>query len=60
MIADLPTDEISPAAQPLSGDELALLNAYWRATNYISIGQIYLLGNPLLKEPLKPDNRRNS
>lgn len=36
----------------LSPDELAQLNAYWRAANYLSVGQIYLLANPLLKEPL--------
>jgi len=33
-------------------DELALVDAYWRASNYLSVGQIYLLDNPLLKEPL--------
>src|ERR1700746_588700 len=33
--------------------ELALLDAYWRAANYLSVGQIYLLDNPLLKEPLR-------
>jgi xylulose-5-phosphate/fructose-6-phosphate phosphoketolase len=38
--------------QPLSSDELRLINAYWRAANYLSVGQIYLLDNPLLKEPL--------
>ena len=32
--------------------ELQLMNAYWRAANYLSVGQIYLMGNPLLKEPL--------
>jgi xylulose-5-phosphate/fructose-6-phosphate phosphoketolase len=32
--------------------ELALLHAYWRAANYLSVGQIYLLDNPLLREPL--------
>jgi xylulose-5-phosphate/fructose-6-phosphate phosphoketolase len=37
----------------LSADELRLLDAYWRAANYLSVGQIYLLDNPLLKEPLK-------
>jgi xylulose-5-phosphate/fructose-6-phosphate phosphoketolase len=37
----------------LSGDELELLNAYWRAANYLSVGQIYLLDNPLLREPLR-------
>src|SRR6202162_487365 len=34
--------------------ELALLDAYWRAANYLSVGQIYLLGNPLVREPLMP------
>jgi len=38
---------------PLSEEELDLLNAYWRAANYLSVGQIYLYANPLLKEPLK-------
>src|SRR5690349_18583374 len=38
---------------PLSPNELALTDAYWRAANYLSVGQIYLLANPLLKEPLK-------
>ncbi len=37
----------------ITDDELAQLNAYWRAANYLSVGQIYLLANPLLKEPLK-------
>jgi xylulose-5-phosphate/fructose-6-phosphate phosphoketolase len=36
----------------LSADELRRMNAYWRAANYLSVGQIYLLDNPLLKEPL--------
>src|SRR6476660_2625597 len=38
---------------PLS-DELRILDAYWRAANYLSVGQIYLLDNPLLREPLTP------
>lgn len=38
--------------QPLSADELKKINAYWRAANYLSVGQIYLLDNPLLSEPL--------
>src|SRR6266487_1315314 len=38
---------------PLSDDELRLIHAYWRAANYLSVGQIYLLENPLLREPLK-------
>ena len=36
-----------------ANDELATLDAYWRAANYLSVGQIYLLANPLLEEPLK-------
>ena len=36
-------------------DELTLLDAYWRAANYLSVGQIYLLDNPLLREPLAPE-----
>lgn len=38
---------------PLSADELKKINAYWRAANYLSVGQIYLYDNPLLREPLK-------
>jgi xylulose-5-phosphate/fructose-6-phosphate phosphoketolase len=37
----------------LSADELTRLDAYWRAANYLSVGQIYLLSNPLLREPLR-------
>ena len=37
---------------PLSNDELRKMHAYWRAANYLSVGQIYLLDNPLLREPL--------
>jgi len=39
--------------QELSDEQLRLLNAYWRAANYLSVGQIYLYDNPLLREPLK-------
>ena len=38
---------------PLLADELRRLNAWWRAANYLSVGQIYLLDNPLLREPLR-------
>ena len=34
--------------------ELDLIDRYWRAANYVSVGQIYLLDNPLLREPLRP------
>ena len=39
--------------KPLRKEELEALNAYWRAANYLSVGQIYLRDNPLLKQPLK-------
>ena len=42
------------AARPLSDAELQRIDAYWRAANYLSVGQIYLLDNPLLREPLAP------
>ena len=47
----LPT--LPPDSGPLEATELARMNAYWRAANYLSVGQIYLLDNPLLKEPLQ-------
>ncbi|OGI53368.1 MAG: phosphoketolase [Candidatus Muproteobacteria bacterium RIFCSPHIGHO2_12_FULL_60_33] len=49
---------IQPKAEmgPLSVDELRRIDAYWRAANYLAVGQIYLLDNPLLREPLKPEH----
>src|SRR5436309_2543527 len=41
---------------PLAPEELRLLDAYWRAANYLSVGQIFLLANPLLREPLAPEH----
>ncbi len=38
---------------PLEPGELRLMDAYWRAANYLAVGQIYLYDNPLLREPLK-------
>jgi xylulose-5-phosphate/fructose-6-phosphate phosphoketolase len=50
-------DESSKSqAFPLSPEEAENINAYWRAANYLSVGQIYLYDNPLLKEPLKPEH----
>ena len=46
-------------ADVLSRQELSSLDAYWRAANYRSVGQIYLLDNPLLQEPLKPEHIKN-
>ena len=45
-------DSASPKAAPLSSDEARRIDAWWRAANYLSVGQIYLLDNPLLKTPL--------
>jgi phosphoketolase len=41
-----------PETDTLSADELRKMHADWRAANYLSVGQTYLLDNPLLKEPL--------
>jgi phosphoketolase len=43
----------SSPAHTLPPELLRRMNAYWRAANYLSVGQIYLYDNPLLKEPLK-------
>lgn len=45
--------EEKTATEPLSANELKKMDAYWRAANYLSVGQIYLLDNPLLRRPLK-------
>jgi xylulose-5-phosphate/fructose-6-phosphate phosphoketolase len=42
--------------RPLEAEELRLLDAWWRAANYLSVGQIYLLDNPLLREPLRAEH----
>ena len=46
----------APTRPALTDDELRQIDAYWRAANYLSVGQIYLLDNPLLREPLGPDH----
>jgi xylulose-5-phosphate/fructose-6-phosphate phosphoketolase len=46
----------STMTNTLSTEELRLIDAYWRAANYLSVGQIYLLTNPLLREPLQPEH----
>src|SRR6266487_2101855 len=45
-------------ARPLDENELRLIHAYWRAANYLSVGQIYLLDNPLLRQPLKLEHTK--
>jgi xylulose-5-phosphate/fructose-6-phosphate phosphoketolase len=44
------------SSAPLDVEELAQIDAWWRAANYLAIGQIYLLANPLLREPLLPEH----
>ncbi len=41
---------------PLGAEELVRIDGYWRAANYLSVGQIYLMENPLLREPLRPEH----
>src|SRR2546421_7187971 len=50
---DMTQTELRPAASQV---DLDALDAWWRAANYLSVGQIYLLDNPLLKEPLRPEH----
>ena len=45
-----------PAEGPLSAQELAGIQRYWQAANYLTVGQIYLQDNPLLREPLRPEH----
>jgi xylulose-5-phosphate/fructose-6-phosphate phosphoketolase len=47
------------AGTPLSAEELRKMHAFWRACNYLTLGMIYLEGNPLLKEPLKAEHIKN-
>ena len=65
----LPTElpELSPyaptrstiRATPLDTEELSKTETYWRACNYLSLGMIFLQGNPLLTEPLRPEHIKN-
>src|SRR5215471_17516563 len=53
-----PTDSVDRARNdgPLDAEQLRKIDAWWRAANYLSVGQIYLFGNPLLKKPLKKEH----
>jgi len=42
--------------EPLPSEQLRKMDAYWRAANYLAVGQIYLYDNPLLREPLTLDH----
>ncbi|GBQ79751.1 phosphoketolase [Gluconacetobacter johannae DSM 13595] len=48
----------TPAASPLSATEVGLFNRWWHAANYLSVGQIYLMANPLLREPLRLEHTK--
>jgi xylulose-5-phosphate/fructose-6-phosphate phosphoketolase len=51
-----PVPNRTGGAGPLDEEQLRLVDAYWRAANYLSVGQIYLLDNPLLREPLRAEH----
>jgi xylulose-5-phosphate/fructose-6-phosphate phosphoketolase len=57
------TATLTPAAissfEPLSAEDHRKIDAYWRACNYLCVGMLYLLENPLLREPLKPEHIKN-
>src|SRR5689334_20497819 len=63
-VGSLPQPGVKPVTQhatteearPLAPEELRLMDRWWRAANYLSVGQIYLLDNPLLRQPLTRDN----
>ena len=50
------TQDRSDTAGPLTEQELGGIHAWWRAANYLSVGQIYLMDNPLLREPLRAEH----
>ena len=52
-LATVKSPQHDSSTHPLTPEELRKIDAYWRAANYLSVGQIYLYANPLLREPLK-------
>src|ERR1700731_3833886 len=55
-LASVKSPPLRSSKRPLAPDDLRKINAYWRAANYLSVGQIYLYANPLLREPLKVEH----
>ena len=51
-----PTEETSAPPRPLTAAEASTVDRYWRAANYLAVGQIYLMANPLLAEPLRAEH----
>jgi hypothetical protein len=47
---------LDASSGPLSGEELRVIDAWWRAANYLAVGQIYLIDNPLLERPLEEND----
>src|SRR3954447_16513884 len=58
-VATEATNEKSQGVEALPADELRKMDGYWRACNYLCVGMLYLLENPLLREPLKPEHIKN-
>jgi xylulose-5-phosphate/fructose-6-phosphate phosphoketolase len=56
MLSTAESDRKAAASEPLTDQDVALLHAYWRACNYLSVGMIYLQANPLLAEPLTTEH----
>src|SRR5437016_3618726 len=54
--APVAQEQAAPATGPLSDEQLDRMQRYWQAANYLTIGQIYLAANPLLREPLRPEH----
>src|SRR6188508_1316648 len=50
------SQSLAADAPSLTAEQLSRMDRYWRAANYLSVGQIYLRRNPLLREPLKPEH----
>ena len=50
------TETVTINSEPLDAEQLRKIDAYWRAANYLSVGQIYLFDNPLLRQPLKKEH----
>ncbi len=55
-MTDRTTTSTLEGTGPLTDEEVERIDAYWRAANFLSVGQIYLLDNPLLREPLRPEH----
>jgi xylulose-5-phosphate/fructose-6-phosphate phosphoketolase len=55
-MSEAPIAQQDRTRPPLSTELRGRIDRYWRAANYLSVGQIYLVDNPLLKEPLRPEH----